>query len=322
MHSTDALAKQKLIRLSDQLSLTEQHLHTHPLTQDQFSAIQTTLHFLHLHLRWKSAGPLSRLLMTAQTALLGCQTSQSATGFIGPTLSKLQSGTFQLMRACLKPSNNDIDDLLFFVNQLIHLGFIYIATEVLKNEKTHPEQDPDAARRAELLKRELSLIFLFGSGMIKGTYQMAAKGLGVDEQGQEWISDIGLVETLITLVALADVENKEKEWLDSLYPFLSQPLDSMEHAIERLFDQGKIEEETFFTGKTQVQLLRLSLSQQEETEGCHQAIERSFEALEIPYEEVKKDLNHLITFFHQLKTSFKNIFEESKTAITTMNQSA
>src|SRR5262245_60316093 len=91
--------QEKLSRLGTQLSLTENHLKTHPLTSDKLTLIHHTVHLLNLQAQGTASGPLSSLLISAQPALIGTQQEESAMGFIAPSLNKFQTAIDDLINS-------------------------------------------------------------------------------------------------------------------------------------------------------------------------------------------------------------------------------
>jgi hypothetical protein len=315
--------QEKLIRAGDQLSLAEHLLMNHPLTSGKLNILQTTLNYLNLQIKWSCAGPLARLLITIDTALIGSQTTDSLTGFIGPTFDKFLKGIALLMKTTLPANDRGKSDLLIKLNQLLIFGSIYLTTQLLgKWKQLFPQQDPAAAKKGGEIFRELALLFLFGSHVMLNLFKMIAKGIGLEEKNEHIMSHIGLFSLIIIILTVTEEENKKnEELLESLHRFMIPTLDSIEYAIQKAHSQRKMSEEIFFTANTHLQLVRLALDKNDK-ESLQQTIKNSFEAFQLPYQDLKNDLKLITTFCNQLNFSFKNIFNQSEIAITSMTQAA
>ncbi|WP_068467248.1 hypothetical protein [Candidatus Protochlamydia phocaeensis] len=312
-----------LARIGRQLALSEALLQTHPLVQDKLKILQTALHYFTLQTQWQSAGSLARLLLTFKTALRAQEVGESASGFIGPSLGRMQKAVAQLMQTTLKPSERQLTELLLTFTQVVTLVMVYLATQTLGNWKgLFPQNDPGAAKKAGLLLRELGLTFILGSHLVEKTFRLVAQGLGVSEQSQKGISAIGLLYVLILLAMIHEEDDQNnEELLEILLPFMKPTLDSLDQAVQQAQSQAIMEEENASLALSQLQLMRQVL-ENADLKGLKQAIESSFQALELPYQEVKKDLRKLIELCSQLNSSFRNIFYQKELSVTTMTQAA
>ncbi|MBA2367719.1 MAG: hypothetical protein H0V82_01690, partial [Candidatus Protochlamydia sp.] len=96
--------REKLERLGKQLLQTEAVLQTHPLVNEKLMILQTVVRFFAMQTEWSVAGPLARLSMTLETALLGNLAGQSKTAMIGPALNQMQQGLNRLLQTVFDPS--------------------------------------------------------------------------------------------------------------------------------------------------------------------------------------------------------------------------
>lgn len=317
MNQTETLDlkdQKKWMSLSKQLTGLENELESHPWTAERFSILQMTLHHFNRQAQWSAAGPLARLLMTVQTALIG-------NGFVGPSLDAFQQAAFQLMRTTLKTNEEANALLLQAFNQLVVIGFIYLIEQRLGNWKElFPKHDPGAAKKAGKLFRELGIIFLLGSRSILNLFKSVAQGLNLDEKQQKKIGDIGLFEILILMVLLAD-EASIDELLESMQPFMKETLPAVEEAVQQAYQQRYMDEETWLAAVTQLQLIQMSMENQD-TEALKQAIENSFQALNLPEDEIKKDLKAASVLFNQLSLTINHIFNQTEATMTNITQAA
>ena len=132
-------------------------------------------------MQWSIAGPSARLLMTFQTALYAQEIERSQTGFVGPAIQRLQQAMARLMQISLHPSERELTPLLLAFTQVIVMGGIFIASQLVENWKTFfpQEEDPIAAEKAGLLLKELGLTFLLGSHAAESAFRNVGEGLGL-----------------------------------------------------------------------------------------------------------------------------------------------
>ncbi len=312
-----------LNRIEHQLSLTENLLQTHPLVNDELTILQTILHYFTKQAEWSAAGPLSRLSMTFQTALYAQETSQSQSGFMGPALVRLQQGLASLMQTLLSPEEKRLTGLLVSFTQAMAMAVVYLLTQTLGNwKRAFPPHDPGAAKAAGLLLRELGITFVLGSRLLETPFVALGQQLNLDEKRQKRLSHIGLGYLLI-LVLLVNEEDQpnNEELFELIQRFIDPTLGDIEEAIQEAQNQSMIEEEFALTALSQLQLIRRAIDSSDAA-ALKLALLSSFDALELPYGEVKKDLNTLIGLCKQINESFKNIFYQSELSMTSMTQSA
>jgi len=314
--------EEKLERMGRQLDLTEKALETHPLTHETLCVMQPLFHCLSLQTRWSLAGPIARLIMTEQIALVGHEKEKSASGFTGPYLDKLQKAVGRLIAAVLPPENRN-SDLLLTSTQVLTLIVVYLTTQILGDSKDlFPRGDPAEAAKGGQFYQELGLIFLLSSKAIESAFHMVTRGLELEEPIQKQISDIGLFYMLIVLIALTDAdESKNEELMETLQKYMAPPLNSIEKALQKAASKGILDEELAIRASGQLQLIRLSLDKGE-PEAIVQAIQSGLEALEVPFEEIKKDVKQVAQFCAQFNQSLMGIFNQTEQAMTTMTQSA
>lgn len=313
----------ELKRIEHQLSLTENLLQTHPLVSDRLTILQTILHYFTKQAEWSAAGPLSRLSMTFQTALCAQETSQSISGFMGPALTQLQRGLANLMQTLLSPAETKLTSLLVSFTQTMAIAVVYLLTQTLGNwKKVFPSYDPGAAKAAGLLLRELGVTFALGSRLLETPFLALGQQLNLDEKRQKRLSHIGLgyLLVLVLLVNEEDQPNSE-ELFELIQRFMDPTLGDIEEAIQEAQNQSLVEEEFALTALSQLQLIRRAIDSSDAA-ALKLALLSSFDALELPYGEVKKDLNTLIALCKQVNESFKNIFYQSELSMTSMTQSA
>lgn len=312
-----------LNRIEHQLSLTENLLQTHPLVNDELTILQTILHYFTKQAEWSAAGPLSRLSMTFQTALYAQETSQSQSGFMGPALMQLQHGLASLMQTLLSPGKKRLTGLLVSFTQAMAMVVVYLLTQTLGNwKRAFPPHDPGAAKAAGLLLRELGITFVLGSRLLETPFLALGQQLNLDEKRQKRLSHIGLGYLLI-LVLLVNEEDQpnNEELFELIQRFIDPALGDIEEAIQEAQNQSMIEEEFALTALSQLQLIRRAIDSSDAA-ALKLALLSSFDALELSYGEVKKDLNTLIGLCKQINESFKNIFYQSELSMTSMTQSA
>lgn len=307
------------LNLSKQLSHLARELESHPWTAERFSILQTTFDHFDRQAQWSASGPLARLLMTIQTALIGSTSGLS--GFLGPSLNRFQQSASQLMCTTLKTGEEANALLLQAFNQLAVIAFIYLLEQRLGNWKElFPKHDPGSAKKAGKLFRELGILFLLGSKSIANIFQSIASGLNLNKTQQKKIQKIGLFEMMLLIVLLAD-EASIDELLESMQPFMRDVLPSIEEVIQQASQAGDLDEEIGSIALTQIQLIQLSLTHQD-IEALKQAFERSFDALGLPIEDIKKDLKTINSLFNQLNLTINHIFNQSEATIANITQAA
>lgn len=314
----------KFKRLERQLSLTENLLQTHPLVSDRLTILQTILHHFTRQAEWSATGPLSRLSMTFQTALYAQEVGVSQSGFMGPAFTRIQGGLTTLMQTLLNPAEKRLGHLLAFFTQAMALTTVYVLTQTLGNwEKIFPSQDPGTTRAAGFLLRELGIAFALGSRLLETPFLALGKQLNLDEKRQKKLSHIGAAYLflLIFLVNEEDQPNHHEELVDLLQPFIEPTLEDIEEAVQAAQRQDLMEETFALTALSQLQLIKQAITSSDAA-ALKLALLSSFDALDIPYGEVKKDLNRLIVFCKQVNKSFINIFYQSELSMTSMTQSA
>lgn len=314
--------KEKLERMELQLTRTAKTLETSPLTQETLSMVQAQLNGLSLQTRWTLAGPLARLIMTEEIALLGHEKDKSLAGFTGPSLNKLQQATGKLMASILPPESGNTG-LLLTSTQVLTLILVYVVTQILGNSKElFPKGDPAATAEAGKFYQELGLIFILSSKTIESAFQLVTRGLDIDEQHQKQIGAIGLLYMLLILMTLTDADDsKNEDLMETLQKYMTAPLNSLEEAIQKAASKSIIDEDLEVRASSQFQLVRMAL-EKGEPEALVQSIKSALEALGLPYDEIKNDVKHLVKFSAQFYQSLMGIFSQAEQSMTTMTQSA
>lgn len=313
----------KMKRLAQQLSVTEQLLKTHPLTSEKLSIIQTVLHGLQLQLQWASQPSISRLLITFETALKGKEKTKSQTGFLGPHLAIIFKVAAELMKAVVKVEQRSNVHLMSTFNQIVFLGTCYTSSQLLDNWKElFPMHDPDAAYKAGLLLKELGLTFVLGTKTIQSAYFAVTQGLNFSEVSSKHITNIG---TCLILGLLIVMENEAKrpneDFIETIKNFINPALYSLEFAIQELQFQGIIDSRYMAILLALFQTFKQT-SENNDLETLQLAIKESCETLGFSYEGLIKDLEYLKEVCSQLNQTFRNIFYQLQQRTTTMTQSA
>jgi hypothetical protein len=310
----------KLKRLSRQMAQSEQLLQHHPLVKGKWAILQTLLNRFNWQMQWSMAGPSARLLMTFQTALYAQGTEQSQTGFMGPAILQIQQLMGRLIQASLKPSERDLAPLLVTVTQLIAMGAIFIATQLVENWKSlfPQDEDPIAAEKAGWLLREMGLNFLLGSKAAESAFCSVGKGMGLKEESKKKITDIGMCYLLTSLFLLhEDDSSQEESFLDTVKHFLEPTLHSIEQALQEAEKERIIEKEQAFLALNQIQMIRQALNKGNREE-LKQALSTSFDMLGMSIQEVKRDIGRISAFCAQINRNFKNIFDRTPMTATTI----
>lgn len=315
--------EKRLHRLSSQLDMTTQKLASHPLTQQKWGIIQTTLIYLNHQIRWTSAGPLARMLISMESALIGSDTEKSFLGLVGPTLSTIQNGAAQLMSTSLPPNAMGNMDFIKVFNQLTTLCTAYLVTQILGDKKKlFPPGDPAAAKTAGRLLQELGVIWMLGTQSVEKFYKMVPESLKIDETSQKMIQDIGMLYFMLLVIFLAEGEDQPTE--DLLRTFkkpLLRALISIETTVRKAENRHWIEEMKAMSLINQVQVVKRA-AEDEDEESLFIAIKDSLEFFNLSHEKLKEDIKHLIKSCFQLSNTFKDIFYQAEKSVTTMNQAA
>ena len=310
----------RLKHLSTQLAASERLLQNHPSTKGKWTILQTLLHGLHLQTQWIFAGPSARLLMAFQTALHAQGVEQSQTGFLGPSLQHAQQSLARLMQFSLHPSERDLAPLLVAFTQVLTMGMIFIANHLLETWRSlfpSPEDRGASEKAGELLK-ELGLTFLLGSRAIESAFHSIGKGLGLKESSQKRISDIGLCLLLILMILSQEVEfSLDDEFLETIKHLMQPTLSSIEQAFQEAETQQAFERDQASLAMNQIRLIRQALNGWDKEE-LRQALSISIEMAGISLQEVKRDIRRLNAFCTQLNGIFKNIFDRTSMAATTI----
>ncbi len=306
----------RLKRLSHQLALSEHLLQHHPKVKGKWAILQTLVHGLHLQMQWAIAGPPARLLMTFQSALHAQETEKSQAGFVGPAMQRLQQLVTHFMHLSLPPTERDLAPLVFAFTQVIALGTLFIATQLVENwKRLFPQNDdPLATEKAGLLLKELGLTFILGSRTAESAFRSIAEGLGLKEVSQKRMTDSGMCFLLVLLILNQQHETvQDEEFLDTLKRFMQPTLDSIEPALQEAEAQRLLDTHQASLALRQVQVMRQAL-EASDAEAIKQALSASFDLLGISFQEAKQDTQRLSAFCAQLNKSFKNIFD--RTALT------
>jgi hypothetical protein len=311
----------RLKRLNHQLALSEQLLQNHPHVKGQWAILQTLVHGFHLQMQWAIAGPSARLLMTFQSALQAQETAQSQSGFVGPAMQRLQQSVARLMEMSLRPSERDLTPLLLAFTQVVALGTIFVATQLLENWKRLFPHDNDslAAKKAGALLKELGLTFILGSRTAEIAFRSIGEGLGLKDTSQKRITNIGMCFLLVLLILAQESETaQDDEFLDTLKRFMQPTLGSIEHALQEAEMQHLLETHQASLALSQVQVMRQAL-ETSNAEAIKQVLAASFDILGISYQDAKQDTQRLSTFCAQLNKSFKNIFDHTAMTATAIH---
>lgn len=313
----------KVKRLRKQLKESENRLQTDPLVNGKLKIMQSILKALDLQMEWLSAGQTAQLLITFRSALQGQENEKSQTGFMGPALLRLQDLMAQFMQVLLHPNEKEVAILLIPFTQVITLGTIYVATQLLGNWKRHfPQIDPAAAQKAGFLLRELGLTFALGSQMLESTFRCAVEGLDFREESQKKVIDSGMYYLLIILMLIDAQDNpKHGEFLETIQPFLEQRTESMNEAIRDIRDRNLLDEEQAALALNCIQRIQQAANEGD-AEAMKTALAKSFEVLDISTQEIAQELKRVILLCSQLNESFRNIFYQADMKVSTVSQVA
>ncbi|MBS4164093.1 Uncharacterized protein PRO82_001409 [Candidatus Protochlamydia amoebophila] len=310
--------KEILKRLGKQLSLNEKILADHPSAGSRLIILQTFLHHLERQTDWSREGPLSRFRQTFELALIGDKTGNSQAGFIGPALEKLEYGIEILIEKILKPTDKNLCPLLLHFSQVMTWAMIFVSSQTLGNwKKLFPLNDFGVAKEGSELLRELGITFILGSKAIPSFYAELGNHLNLDDQAQRHLSDIGLCHFLILLVIVKDVLELHDDFLFIIQRFMKPSLKNMETLINQNPHPTPEEQKILVALNFLINSIDL-----QDIESFKQALKTSFEGFEISHEQLKTDMQVLITVCKQLNESLKNIFYQSDLTMTSMTQSA
>ena len=128
---------------------------------------------------------------------------------------------------------------------------------------------------------------------------------------------------LLILITLLDEEDKtdQDDFLEIVKLYLHPTLNSVEQAIQRIQEEGMIDEEQASLAANQLQLFRQALEAFEPA-NLKQTIEGSLTAFGYSSEEIRRDLRHMVTICSHLNESFRHIFYQSEMTATTITQAA
>lgn len=309
----------KLARLARQMELTEQTLSRHPDTADKLSILQILLQSFRRETKWRSAGPTDRLLMTLELAFLGTNTETSETGFFGPVLTKTQYGAAKLMQTLSAFPSEGTYGLLLTTVQLMNSVILYLVLQVFgKWKDIFPLDDPAAAKRGAALYQELGVIFLTQSNLISSFFKRMAIELGWNEKAQKIIGDIGLLQTLL-LVFVASEHNSDLQHtlLRSMKPLLN----SVDFTIQLAQTHEILDEAHAFSALSYLQSIQLA-TEDLNVDAFKQSLENYFDSQELSYKNLKDDLKKVEIFCSQLESNFKQVFNQTSQATSSLSQSA
>lgn len=310
---------QQMTHIARHLRTAQKKLETHALTQNKWGLVPMTMHYLQLQSRWDSAGPLVRLLIGLQAALIAYEQEKSAAGFVGPYLQRCHEGIIDLMAASLPPEAIGKRDLLSTGTLTMAMITLFMTTQNLGNWKgMFPQIEPASAKRGGLFYQELGLMWVFGSHTMEQCFSILTKGLEIDAEKEETIAKIGaFYMLLLSLAAVEESSGPQIELWDSLQRYIKKFLDATDKALQA----AKLDEHTAKTASTHLQLIRLTL-ENNDIEALPQTIKSALQAFDVPYEGVREDIKSLIGFCLSLRKTFENIFHQTAQTVTTMDQAA
>lgn len=311
----------QLNRLGNRLGVVESTLERHPLTQQELVFVQMALHFLRLQTRWSSVKPLDRFLIVSQAAMWAHETTESESGFIGPSLSKLQQGVVRLMQAYFPPVAVGLSDLMTSIILLTTLGVFYVDTQLMHNwREVTPKKQRADIQKAGLFFEELSLIFLIKSQIFEEILKNILKEIALTEKQQTTMANV-LRFYLLVLIFLSDEPNKRQEQFDFLQNLMTDSLESVQELLKQAQDKGIIDEEMAMQGATYLQWIKRTLDNRD-VAALTGALTDSLQAFSLSYQGVQEDLKMLKNICSQLRDGFHHIFFQAEKSMTTMDQAA
>lgn len=315
----DKAYQKQLERLTLHLQRAEGRLARDPGTEQTLMMLQNMLHFLALQTQWRSAGPAERMLMTLETALLGCETTDSVTGIFGPTFVKTQQGAAKLMQMMSRISMPGLYPLLLRVIQLVNSLALYCALNVMVEWKRYfPKEDPVAAKRGAALHQEIVIIFMSRAGWIEQGIKAVVKDLNWSEKGLKAVGDIGFFQTLLILFAVCE---HSKETQETIMRLMKPLLSSIEKALQMAQGHTLLDEGQAFSALSYLQAIQLAL-EDENLEAFKEALNAVLQLQGLSYEDLKKDIKKVEAFASQLSLSFENIYNQTSQAVTSVTQAA
>lgn len=315
--------KDKLKRVSRQLEANEKLLANHPHIKDDLQIVKATLRSFNKQMEWSLSGSAARLLIVFRTALEGQEMAKSKTGFLGPDLHRMQMTLAQFMHHSLQPKEKEAAALLLPFIQVMTIGAVYIATQLLGNwKRLFPQHDPAAAHKAGVLLRELGITFVLGSKVAESAFRSVAQGLDFTEASQKNVVDLGMCYLMLILILIDEEDNQEhEEFVENVKRFIRPHLETVEGTLKNAQEQGLMDEVQTQTALQQVEIIRHAI-EDDTVQDLGQVIANALEALELPYREIKRDINQMKLMCSQLNESFRNIFYNADMAGTTISQVA
>ncbi|MBA3721561.1 MAG: hypothetical protein H0W88_04075 [Parachlamydiaceae bacterium] len=314
---------QQLSRLGRQLSLTENTLQINPLTQNKWGIAEVNLHFLRLQTIWSSAGTHARILIGLHAAFLGSSLESSEAGFIGPKLGKIESKVADLMSAMLPRGAIGYKETILNGIRLISLLAVYASTQLLGQWKgLFVTKDLVDAERAGRFFQELGLIWIFGSQIIEELFFIILEGMNLKDKDKTLLSRMGSVYILMIIIATLDVaKGLQTELLESIASFIEPQLNAIQELLERAFDRNVIEQDQLLTASNQIHLMKQTI-ENGDMESIPALIQDCFDAFDISYDDVKKEVTKMQDVCLQLNKTFNNILFQADKTITSMDQAA
>jgi hypothetical protein len=273
---------------------TEKQLHhmadmlqSHPLTHQKLAILQYALYLLSQQIEWSKAGPLARWLITLKLAMTGTYQSESVAGFVGPHLERLERGLTKIIKEIIPHLTSEHLHFLTTIHRLVFYSiFFLIVTK-------------------EIFTRELVFLFVSGSRFIPQLFQSLTQELEIETHTHEKIIHLQTTYVLLLLLAIAQ-EEKDQEWLETLYPFIHAHLSELQ---------------TLPILQPMAQLLTIAL-EAKDTDAIKSLIERELQLYNVTLQDVVYDLKKLKKFLNNLKIDFDQIFSTKEAVVSSITQAA
>lgn len=309
--------RNKLLRHRHQLALSETLMHKHPLLKDQFSAVQSLLHNLHVEIDWRLAGPAARLLMACKIALQGQETENSKTGFIGPSLQRIHEYMDRLFEASLQQTEKPTAPLLVAYNEIILLGILY-SSHYLNEQgnRVFSNQETKSANEGIAFLQELGLTFVLGSKAAFSGLRSFCEQLQLTVNSQNRVIAISSCYLLLLILYAYEKENfGDSSYLNPLQDQIREHFECIEQSLHAAQVLGLFDTQTYSVAHGQLHHLRQAL-ESKSIESIKEAAISSVHAIGISSEQLKKDIQLLNNFCREINKILNNQFNPTEFART------
>ncbi len=208
--------------------------------------------------------------------------------------------------------------------KLMGVGVVYLTSVVLGEwQEKFKGYDPLYLKSSGTLFREMSVLFITGSGVLDGIFSLVAGAADLPEASHKRVTDLGRLYLLVMILytSESDKETKMTEIWETLFPFIKEAFPSVESLIAECIDKQLVDGALAGPIQSYLQVVR-SAVENDDTQAFQRAVEDIMTLFGVSKEVLLGDLIRMSEISYEIAQALGVVSSEAEQTVTHVIQSA